>query len=214
MKNLNQLLKTQTDTYSSLEVQIEDLSNKYSDLLEDCCKYRNKNNTLWRRVEWLEKECEEYLEEITLLKEEKDNVVDWTIKQDEVEEEQLVVEEDEEENIQQQQQHHQEHLKSDKTVVENTFLKEKLVHYEEDNKKLLDEIENLTNRLDKMNRETYFLKTSEEHPYQNKSAYRPYSEEKQDSTDVKVTPTVQHYHEIFAAIFKRLKTVEKDTKTG
>ena len=131
VKNLNQLLKTQTDTYSSLEVQIEDLSNKYSDLLEDCCKYRNKNNTLWRRVEWLEKECEEYLEEITLLKEEKDNVVDWTIKQDEVEEEQLVVEEDEEENIQQQQQHHQEHLKSDKTVVENTFLKEKLAHYEE-----------------------------------------------------------------------------------
>ena len=211
VKNLNQLLKTQTDTYSSLEVQIDDLSNKYSDLLEDCGKYRNKNNTLWRRVEWLEKECEEYLEEITLLKEEKDNAGEWTMKPDEIQEEQI--EKEDEENVQQhqQQQQQQELLKSDKIVVENTFLKEKLFLYEEDNIKLMDEIENLTNRLDKMSRDTYFMKTSEENPYQNKSSYRSFAEEKNNSTDVKVTPTVQHYHEIFAAIFKRLKTVERNT---
>ena len=197
VKNLNQLLKTQTETYSSLELQIEDLSNKYSELLEDCSTYRKKNNTLWRRVEWLENECEDYLEEITLLKEGKENAADWT-KLNEIEEGDL----DEEEYI-----HQEEVSNTQKVNAENLFLKDKIFLYEEDNTKLLEEVAKLTKRLNNT------VKTSEQHKhsvlYQHKS-FRSYSEEKTDSPHVKITPTVQHYHEIFAAIFERLKTVERD----
>ena len=73
---MNELLNQQSEVYSSLETQIQDLSNKYKQLLDDCGSYKKKNSTLWRRVEWLEKECEEYLEEISFLKREDKNSIE------------------------------------------------------------------------------------------------------------------------------------------
>ena len=206
----------QTDTYSSLEHQIEDLSRKYTVLLEDCSTYRKKNSTLWRRVEWLEKECEDYLEEITLLKDEKDNQPKFIFEnvEKDTELDTDIYEDDEDvylgtssySNTQPQ-----------KIVDENHFLKEKLLLYEEDNAKLFEEVEHLNKRLSNLNHFNS-TKTSAEDQHHNKTNTTDstktvwfHSEENKDLHDVKVTPTVQHYHEIFAAIFERLKTVEKET---
>lgn len=68
MKNLKQMLANQSKIYSSLEGQVEDLTLKYRQLMDDCQKYKDKNKMLWERVESLENECDGYLEEIKTLK--------------------------------------------------------------------------------------------------------------------------------------------------
>lgn len=69
MKNLNELFENQSKIYSTLERQVDDLTGKYRQLIDDCWKYKDKNKALWERVESLENECDSYLEKIKTLKE-------------------------------------------------------------------------------------------------------------------------------------------------
>uniref|UniRef100_A0A7M6DS56 Uncharacterized protein n=1 Tax=Clytia hemisphaerica TaxID=252671 RepID=A0A7M6DS56_9CNID len=200
VKNLNELLNQQTDVYSSLETQILDLSNKYKQLLDDCGIYKKKNITLWRRVEWLEKECEEYLEEISFLKKEDTNSI--------AEESLECLDDRTPPSFENSDKVDTKLLNRFESILEeNDLLKERILDLEHDNSILEEAIQ----RFDKNSSETGETKLSSVETFYYASPEKNLAVEINSQSGVKATPTLQHYHELFAEIFQKIKMTRDGT---
>ena len=202
VRNLNELLNQQSEVYSSLETQIQDLSNKYKQLLDDCGSYKKKNSTLWRRVEWLEKECEEYLEEISFLKrEDKNSIAEESLEcLDKCTPPSLENFDKEDDKLL---------SRFDLIIEENELLKERIFELEQDNLTLKGTIQKVNKGSE--TRETREAKISRVEPYYYTAPEKNFAEEINAQSGVKVTPTLQHYHELFAEIFEKIKMTRDDT---
>jgi len=68
IKTLRESFDAQSQVYESFEIQLEELTRNYRKLQDECCQYKRQNRELWKSIETLEKTCDEYLEEILLVK--------------------------------------------------------------------------------------------------------------------------------------------------
>lgn len=188
-----------------MEQQIDDLSTKYKQLIEDCTIYKKKNNTLWRRVEWLENECEEYLEEIDLLKEEKACIEETKHTRNST-------------GIPPQRISRTDFSPSqvklfERLLTENEVLKTKLEISEEENDILARQIEgadidNIPITDDSLTRETpSYIETKYKFRTHQISVAVEVGQKNNKELDPSPQPNGRHYQELFAEIFAKLKAM-------
>lgn len=177
----------QLKTFVNLEKQIEDLTLKYALLIDDCECYKNKNTSLWKRVEQLERDCELYLEQICSLRreegadEEPNTVLDKDIFSNRFFKSAGYIDSSRSEGCK---------LPTDSVRNENYGFKQRKI-----------ELENDIEALDATE------------PVSLKNSFVPsYCKINEQHTNVLTNnnPTVRHYHEIFAEMFAKIQSTKRE----